>query len=66
MIIFSGFWAGFASGAMTVAMLILCASIVISCKQESAKAKFADLLERLDSAARDKIQKGDSNSESNN
>ena len=66
MVIFSGFWAGFASGAMTVAMLILCASIVINYKQESAKAKFADFLERLDSAARKKIQKGDLDSESDN
>ena len=65
MVIFDGFWAGFASGAMTVAMLLLCVSIVINYKQESAKAKFADFLERLDSAAREKILKGDLDSESN-
>lgn len=65
MVIFSGFWAGFASGAMTVAMLLLCVSIVISYKQESAKAKFVDFLERANSAAREKILKGDLDSESN-
>lgn len=65
MVIFDGFWAGFASGAMTVAMLILCASIVISYKQESAKAKIVDFWERLDSATREKILKGDLDSESN-
>lgn len=65
MVIFDGFWAGFASGAMTVAMLLLCASIVINYKQESAKAKFANFLEGLDSAAREKILKEDLDSESN-
>lgn len=62
MVIFDGFWAGFASGAMTVAMLLLCVSIVINYKQESAKAKFVDFIER---ASREKILKGDLDSESN-
>ena len=67
MIIFDGFWAGCVCGISGMCIFILIISIYTYVKQTKAKAEVMKLINTLDEAANEVIEKGDRNkNESNN
>lgn len=65
MIIYSGFWAGFISGALVGIVTIAFVSMLVSYKESSVNEKILDYINSLPEEEREEISKGVFN-ESNN
>lgn len=65
MIIYSGFWAGFISGALVGIVVIAFVSMIVSYKESSVNEKILDYIDSLPEEERKEILKGEFD-ESNN
>lgn len=65
MIIYSGFWAGFISGALVGIVVIAFVSMIVSYKESSVNEKILDYIDSLPEEERKEILKGEFN-EGNN
>lgn len=64
MIIYSGFWAGFASGVMVGFIALIILSIIVNCFENKAVAEKAKWLNSLNEAAKELIKEMDNESDS--